>query len=535
MHAQEYEILRIMRKNPDADISTSLLVDLLYGEELRQMGQAADFGDKESQKRQKQRRAMLHRRILYHLGRLAADSVIVQSRQGNKGMKYFRLNLQEGEELVFGSRRRIVISRPASPATPIDGFEKQGIVHRYDPQTWTSRLNSVILNAHKIESLKEISKAAGELFIDLNDVLGINNSEILIQSSGANSHREFIYELRRGCEDFDKGATLIIDVKNILNESAVTLFLEELFRHSQNEITAVFETTPEDFRKYQGFFEKVLGLHQAARQTLYIKNKKLHQPPVIIGRAGPYTLSGTDWMFFKSREDAACIPVASSSIAVDVRAYFQRHSNITQFRRLIGNILKTLFYASSVQRAQSGQYRALLKLNPAGAPDMFRGCRNYIRFWNYGWKQKDLDQSFVIELIKSVRKEVHDFCLTQSTIYRACGMPSDFLVAFSCAFSGFCSSLSREDWKKTAVAGIGNLTQRPVREQLRAKEEIVNIFDGGDRMRFVRQAQGLPSEIFRELDHLLWGYRLPLICYDFGSKSGAFNARLDDFVGGANA
>jgi len=135
----------------------------------------------------------------------------------------------------------------------------------------------------------------------------------------------------------------------------------------------------------------------------------------------------------------------------------------------------------------------------------------------------------VIDLIESIKQEVDEFCITEETIYKACGMPTRFKVAFSCAFSEFDEELSEKQFKKILINKFDDLYSPEIKEYLQARAKVFKIFDGGDRVRLYRTGRFLPEDIIRELNIILNSYQLPFICYNFGKLKGG-NLKITEFM-----
>jgi hypothetical protein len=154
--------------------------------------------------------------------------------------------------------------------------------------------------------------------------------------------------------------------------------------------------------------------------------------------------------------------------------------------------------------------------------NLFSYSRNYIRFWNYGWKESKLDPKLVLDLIKSTKKTTDDFCTSEETIYKACGMPTRFKIGFSCAFKEMNKEeFSEEKFRKLQIRRLEDLYSEEIKKLIFEKEELFNLFDGGDRLRFYRTGEFAPKDIVREINVILNTYRIPFFCYDFGEIKGA--------------
>ena len=532
MHSTESDILQIMKRVQGKEISTSELVKKVFTDEITNLEEqiSKDFKDKDEIRRLKNIKAKLHRNILYHLNKLVDDDLIVVFKQGNKGEKFFKLNIEEGEEIIIEKKhRRIIISKPSMPAMPIDGYEKQGIIYKFEPETWTSRLNALLLQSPKFLTIKKLQDAMYDLFADFNDCIGLNDFEKVIQSSSHDELRDFLYEMVNMCEDYGKKITVIINLNNILNENPIIDFIKDFTLLKREEITIIFDTTINKFQKNKDFFQKIISIYTKSGLTLYIKNKSLHRPPYMLGRAGPYTFTVSDFDNFIKKPRGVCLPIASTSITVDVKKFFELKFNIVQFRKMISNILKTLFIVSSAQRTKSDEFaKSILKLNMPYSMELFKSSRNYIRFWNYGWKEEGLDQNLVVDLIKSTKNEVDEFCLSEVGIFKACGMPTDFKMAFSCAFSSFDENLSVKEYKRLHINSSDDLYKKEYKNYLKAKEELAEIFDGGDRIRFVRSSDSSSEEVLREIDLILNVYKIPFFGFNFKQEK-SINKKLTSF------
>ncbi|MFP4403725.1 MAG: hypothetical protein ACLFPJ_05210 [Candidatus Woesearchaeota archaeon] len=520
MHKSEYSILKLFKDNPHKEFSTKQIALNCFKETYQDLSKVNyhDFKDKINLTNAKINNAKLHRNILYHLNKLVDEELIVNSKSGNKGEKYFVLNLNEGEELIFKKKRKnIHILKPIMNAFPIEGYEKEKIIFKYEPQTWISRVNALLLQSEKFD-LDELKQVITECFSNVNDVICLNDFEKLIENNYLEQLNDFLKKIHIECINYSKQITIVIDMKNITNENAILKFIDYYCLLKPKEINIIFDSRIKDIQLYYNFFIYVINKFKELNLSLYIKNKDLISQPFMIGKAGPYTFTKKSWNNYctnflnKSRGVVCC----SSTINVDVKRFFEIDGKMDNFRKLINNILKTLFIANSAQRSRSNEYfRNIINLNNQMQQEFFSIARNYIRFWNYGWKNPSLNQEFVIDLIKSTKKEVLDFSLTQEAIYIACGMPTKFNVAFSCAFSTFSKELSTKDYLNIKIEDSNDIYKDEIKNYLKTKEEIFKIFDGGDRVRIFRSKKTSSLEIIREIDSLINLYNLPFFCFDF--------------------
>src|SRR3989344_3973622 len=101
-----------MFKERGEDIPTGDILMRVYPE-------SKTFKDKEDLD-SKRKTAQFHRKLLYHINELTP--------------KY---------------KKKMTISRPIMPSMPIENYEHQGIVLKYEPSSWIDKLNSIVIMADK--------------------------------------------------------------------------------------------------------------------------------------------------------------------------------------------------------------------------------------------------------------------------------------------------------------------------------------------------------------------------------------------------
>ncbi len=532
MHKTEQKIIKLFKDNPYEEFSTKEII-MQITPWMKKDNFSCDFGNKEADIKQRKKIAKLHRNILYHLNKLEKNKILKVSNVGLKGQKHFKLDLNDGEELTFErNKRKVIISKPHGKALPIKGYENEGFVFRYDPDTWTTKVNSILLQSEKF-NIKDLYDTIIDCFSHVNDTICLNDFECFIQENNQNELGKFFHNLFDDCSNYGKDVTLTIDVKNIKNQQPIIDFLKLVSGYKNENIHIIFEIKSEHIYDAKDFFHEVVELFMETKTKLYIKNKDLHKPPYILGKAGPYTFSENDWKNYMdySLADSYGVLCSSCTIVVDVEKFFEKNGKINEFRNLIDNVLKALFMANSIQRNHSLEhFNGIANLNSKSPTDFFSISRNYIRFWNYGWKQPNKDQQIMLNLIESTKKEVTEFALTQESIYLACGMPTQFKTAFSCAFEGFTKKKKTvKDFKKASISSIEEIYKDKLNKPLKTKETIGKIFDGGDRARIARLGKANASDILREIDIIMNLYNIPLLCYDFGEIAEG-NLKLTSFI-----
>ena len=513
MHVTEFSILNLFKKNGHKELSTTEIIHEIYPDEYGEIEDilSSQFTHGDEVNSAKRSKAKLHRKVLHHLNKLVSEEILKIARQGPKGQKFFALNLAYGQEIeIERYKRKIIISQPTIPSLPIEGLEKDGIVKRYEPENWINRLNSVLLNAEMFDKEEDLFEALTSSFLNVNDVVGIFNVEFIFQNKSIEKISEILYFIERQCEDYGKRCSLTLNFSHIFNERKVQDSLRVFLSQKLKNVNVILDMKYREIKEFTTLLESIANDFSDAGCGLYIKNDDLYEAPFILGAAGPYTFDEKDW-FNYMREFNARVPVIAccqSTITIDVYKLFQNH-NPHEIRNLIINTLKTLLYANSLQRRKSQDYfDRYMRINRQFYKEFFVNSRNFIRFWNYGWKQPDIDQENVIELIKSTKSEADKFCATEEVIYKSCGMPTRFKVGFACSIEGE----SRSKRKRIIIDDHKELQK--FSENIKHKEILFKYFDGGDIINIHKRNRIKGSDFVRELISMTQTHKLPFIHYN---------------------
>lgn len=531
MHDTRYSILNLFKKNSEKEFSTTQIVSEVFKDQLTQ--DKSMLTDKERKLLSQRLKAKLHRKILYHLNQLVDENILKITKTAGKGEKFFALALGHDEEIIVDKyKKRIIISKSSQTSMPIDGYESQMLIQKYEPGTWIDKLNSILIECTRFDTVKKLASVTNSVFPYVNDAIGLNDFEYIIQNNPKEDVKSFISKLEIDCQDYNKRITLIIDLTNIDDKQAINGIMEHFTTIKSNFIEIIFDIRSKELQDNMALLEDILKLFISAKIRFNVKNQDIYQAPYIIGRAGPYSFSEKEWLIYKQEFQGKLMGLAcaQSTIAVDVEKFFQVYNSHAQFRSFIMNITKSLLYANSFQRSRSEEYfKEIIDLNRPFDREFFIFDHNYVRFWNYGWKNPKIDHSLMIDLIKSSKAEVDKFCISEETIYKSCGMPTRFKVAFSCCYKEFSRDMfSGEKFQKLQINKLENLYSDELKKYLEEKERIFEIFDGGDRARLFR-SDAEPREMLREINIILNTYKLPFFCYDFGELKGS-NLKLTSFM-----
>src|SRR3989338_10446687 len=144
MHEIAQQIVSLFRKI-GSELSTSQILEQI-DKEYAELKKKLVYSRKEEENLIKRKIAEIHRRVLHHLNKLNYLGILTVTKHGEKGEKFFSLDIRDDEEIVEISpkyKKRIIVSKPATPAMPIEGYEQKGLVSKYETATWIDRLNSV--------------------------------------------------------------------------------------------------------------------------------------------------------------------------------------------------------------------------------------------------------------------------------------------------------------------------------------------------------------------------------------------------------
>lgn len=531
MHLIEQRILNKFKKEPLREIPTTEIVRAVYPEEYARITRDTnnEFSDKKLALKAKRKKAQLHRRILYHLNKLIEDGILKVTSMKGKGEKYFALCIEEGELIIEKKHRRIIISKPSISTSLIEKYEEKNIVHKYDPEGWINKLNCILLESTNYTGLNKFYNQAYSLFSEINDALGLNNFEHLIENNSLENLDEFLRRLDIDTRDHERVVSLIINTRNISDDNKVYEFIKSFARINPRNITVVFKTQSKEVKTHEALFRNIVSEFSKEEIKLNIHNKEIHNAPIIIGKAGPYTIREHEWADYEEniRGKTLGLVIASTSIAIDVYRFFKEDLSAADFRSLIIKTAKTLLKINIIQNKKSNEYfKRLNELNKPYTKKFFAYTRNYIRLWNYDWREKK--QEHIIDLLESTRQEIKKFCSTQHTIYRACGIPFNFDIVFSSVFRKFAKNLSSRKYIKTTIRKFKDYHSPEITSYMNIRERLFRILDGGDRIRFFRSGEYTPRDMTRELIFLMNTYYLPLVTIDFKERKGEL--KLTNFI-----
>lgn len=540
MPGLEGEILNLYRRQPNKAFSTSEIVKLVEPALFQEIEKVLNdkLASKDKLKQAKRKKAQLHRKILYHLNKLVRDKILKVDKEGAKGELFFALAIEEGEEISIDKHRRrsITISRPRTPAMPIEGYASSGVIHKFDEATWIDRLNCLIFECSVIKELEKAEQLIKKSFGLVNDCIGLNGFEFFINNFKPKELVQLIEKLDIDCRDFGKKLCLSIELSALESNKELLSFISDFAGNKFDNISTVFNLRHKDLHGFSKILEHIVAEFSKNSIPLFIKNNNLSLSPYFVGSAGVYCFDDNEWQNYVNdvQGKVFCISCSHSSLSIDVKRFYDNFGfSIENFERFMINSSEALLNASSMQRRKSQEYfEFLVNLNPNFAAEVFMFGRQYIRFWNYDYLKEKFDPGFPSLLFERIQNTVKDFCFSEETIYTSCGMPTRFKIVFSPASSPFYSNVFTELLAKgIEIKSFEDFYSDDVKNSIKSYESLVDYFDGGSIVEFVRSGNILVDDVLREFGMIVNSYKIPFFAYCFKRVKGT-DLKLDSFIGG---
>lgn len=510
-------------KQKGGEISTGEILGYVYPE-------SKAFKDKEDTA-SKRKKAQLHRKLLYHINELTDNGIIRFTKFGEKGLKFFTLDISEGEEITaFTSKykKRMTISRPAIPAMPIEGYEHQGIIIKYEPNSWIDKLNAITIMCERIESLKMLEHVFENALGIVNDCICFENFDRIIDKSTKREAIDLLERINQECSDCNKKVSCAVNV-SALNKEKFLEILDNLTEPSIKQIIFIYSLDSEEIQEQFGLINDIVKIYIHKKRTMYVKNKRIHKAPYFLGTAGPYSISEKEWANSYSK-DLLSVACSQSALIVDVERFYSLYGlDTVKFSELMLNISKSFLSANSIQRRKSQEYfKSILSLDKKNEKEFLEFSRNYIRFWNFGLLQPGIDSSLVLNMVSEAKKKVDEFSIAEETIYKSCGMPTRFKISLSCAFREADEKLSSAKYRRLEITSLDDLYRARVKKEVAEKENITSMFDGGNDITFHRSGDFNSEDVLREISVIINTYKMPLFSYGFENLKG--DTKLTSYI-----
>lgn len=533
MHHLEVEILNVFKKLEGKELTTSEIVKYIFPDEAGNFDlDSSDVlfvgGEKKVRTKVRYNKALLHKRLLYHLNKLVKEGILKLSGIEEYGEKRFSLSEDHADMIIEDKKKTIIIRNNHFPSSPIEGYEAQRIIKKLDSNHWINKLDSIVLNANKFENSNKLQEVLTDFFDEVNDSIGILHFEKIIQLKEDN-FVNFLENIAEDTKDYNKNISFIIDCDNIYNNTRMLSFIDTFVNIANDNLQIVFELNLDSIKNNKELFIHIINTFSKNKIKINIKNKDLISSPAYFGKAGVYSFDEKEWAIYeKDYQDktlgASC---SSSSLIIDVQEFFNNYHTSHEFREFILKANKTLLIANINKRKIAHQYlRNIHKHNKPYQRDFFLFERNYIRLWNYNFQLFD-KKSFLSDLFKSAREESEKFCFSEETIYNACGIPIRFSIVFTSAFRKSDLTMSQRSYIKRTVHDISYFNSPEAKEYLKTREKLNRIFSGIDRVRFFRANFQDVEDIINEFNYVLQNLKFAFFTFDFAKIKG--NTKLTAF------
>ena len=530
MDETKLKIISLFKKK-GSELSTEDIASGIYDEYLY-LKREISSKNKKKNKKIKRKIAQLHRRILHHLNKLVELEILNITKYGEKGKKYFSLNISDNEEILAFPKykKRIIISKPPLPVTPIEGYENQGVVAKYETATWIDRLNSLAIMCKKIDNLKELYNIITKTFSIINDALCLENFENIINKSKIEEIKDFLKKIESHCEDYGRVVSCILNI-SLLKKNNFLEIVEFFIKENIKNIIFIYNLDKDELQENFFFLSKIILSYLKSKKLIYFKNKKIYKAPYFIGNVGPYCFSEKEW---ETRTDCLILACSQSSLIVDVEKFYSLYKlDIEKFSQLMFNISKSFLSANSLQRRKCEDYfREIIALNHPYEKEFLELSRNYIRFWNFTLsrieEKPEITQEKVLHMINEAKKKIDEFAIAEETIYKSCGMPTRFKIALACAFSKVAEKLTKPKYQKLEIKNLEELYSPKIKREIIARENVTSMFSGGNDVTIHRTGNFDPEDIVKEILIIMDNYRIPLFSYNFGKIKG--DMKLDSFI-----
>lgn len=556
MRETSQKILMAFKNSASHELATSEILALIDQKYSELLAKIETEHDKDKIVGYKREMAQMHRKLLWHLSSLVSKGLLRVNRYGEKGEKFFSLNIADDEEIVaevpmnigaiseeakngrnngtgtgkvVGYKRKIVITKPSMPAFPIEGFEQKGILFKFEPATWIDRLNSVIVLSRNFSSLENLYKAVELLFSNINDALCIIDFDKFFSTETIETLGNFVEKVNSDCQDYGKKVSLMMELKSLHKQKLFFDFVDLYEKKRFEHVYLVFNLDSHDIREdAKSLIQRLIVMSSKTKLSFFIKNKEISRAPHFLGRGGPYSIDDKEWrLYLEELKDSRVLACTQSTVLIDINRFIKEYGLVTEkFVELVMNITKALLAANSFQRRRSDEYfKNIMRINYPKTAEFLVIARNYIRLWNYNLSAEEHEK--LLTMMSIAKRKIDEFCSAEETIYKSCGMSMRFKVALSCAFKEATPGFSEEAYQKLEIKGFEDFNRREIKKYLKARETLCSILDGGNRVSFYRAGQINPEEVLNEIVFLLNNYKIPFLIYNFKDIRG--NLKLSTF------
>lgn len=418
-------------------------------------------------------RLKVKKRLLYHLKALEKRGEITVVARREHGLKVYRKAYAAYEPHI---ERTI--------------FEESGLFVRANEHDWGRSVDSILIDA---DGLRERTIERMLLAGRVTDAICVLDPDPMDE--------RLLGTLTRRARDLRVTVSLSASKLNAWDDHLTSLITTGAY--------VVIRLTAAQFSDlaYRASLLRSIELALDHGTEWYVQNLDTHEPPVFIGTLGPHTFEARE---FANRTGRLHV-CTQNTYCVDVNR-FLRHHQLSELREALLASMDAIGRTNIAVRSRIDD----ILPDELIEPTTLSLARTYVRFWNYGLKEPNIDQDTVLLLLESTKEVLEHFTIGQETIYTSCGMPMRFRLGFAPLFSSAIPrSFSAKRFPRLEVNSSTTLRSDAVEEMLRDREHTSAIFSGGDRVRIHRHPDVEIESVLREM---LWLHKtnsLPLVCYAF--------------------
>ncbi len=503
------DIIRALEREPRREFSTTQLVDALYPHELRAIRERHEYGTKEQRHHAQTTKSALHRKALYHLGRLVSAGILDIVRLDAHGEKVYRVMPSvRGVDTRNGT---VSFDQRTLNTSAIADDLQEKTVFLYDEPSALTRYNAAYIDAVRLDGLGQVLRII-ELTVRLTDdvvaIGGLHAHKKAVMHD--DTIRDFISSIAILTLDEGRRCVLMLETRN---EDCLP-FVRALTTLAPRRVSAVLVVDAKSLQ--QTATQTALMLLKECFEKVTIHYAPSREEPVFPGRAGPHGFSREHYARFTKQQDVSMNIVTVASACIDLER-LQRQQPRT-VRETLARVATTLFSVAAQQRLIGTGASLLQTIHPEPSL-LVRDAAIALRLWNYDWES-------LSPVIASAHQPLLDNNQHHANVYRACGIAVHPRLQLSSAFPKFHSGLSGRSYRKWTVQTASDLLTPAFMKYRDTRLAMGRVFDGIDRFRVFRAGQPSGNDIATELN-MLGAAGFALITYDFKPLVGV--RRLTDF------
>ena len=492
MHPTERALIRAFNANPQEPQTTTQLVKQVFPTEYATIRQDLQSNDQQTLKQAKRTKAKLHRKLLYYLNKLTNKNVLEIADIKERGEKSYRLTITSGELILQDDNETITITSTETPKNYVEKAQEQQLVHQYNSAL--HKIDSYAINAKHYPGIAHLRADLNHLYAHIADALLIQNFQTLLNAD-QEALKEGLNQLIADSQDYNIAITLQLNLEEHTLNHADQQLINTYALHHPKRLYLLFSATRKELRSQHNKLSQAIHALAANQIKVNLHNQSVDKNTHFMGQAGAYCLDEEHTQQLTKQKG---VIIATGSLAIDCA--HQLHANKQQ--TLIANCAKTLLTRATTQRRISN--RALTGLTTAGPLNkQLSKNTTYLRFWNYELTPEHLSRA------TRTYEQLQAFCELESRIFSSCGVPINFTIHLSAAFSHY-GKLSTRTYNKQPVYEREHLK----RQQLSLREQLLRVY-ATDRVRVFREGNFTAQKLLSELLHVADTYELPLITYDF--------------------